>query len=498
MALLPAKSLAALTKTCRFFSASAVGPLCRLSNRPFSSVPKILSFIRFLRIGSADPRSPFIRELHFDETLVNWSAFCNRYGRSLSMGTDCLFELILKIVQQCRNLRTLHVMCWVDNWTLEAFSATITNLPLLTNLHVGFDNDSVSELGITAFRLSLKGLRKLSIERRLNQTYIGAALPPDPFLCIRRLAFAWDIKDTTLPAMLSHNFPNLQHLAINDHYCPIGSSIFSSGLTQRTAHMETIRARQKAAWVVHRKHCHNLLSLTAHQGCMLYMLAYPRPVPHVLFLENRGDYDDHAVRVTETSEAIRAAAPRLLNLHITLRERRVIDPVSGKEGRADPLMEELGTLRASRNLTHLVLIVDCRCVCNTMEEGIEHHENIMNGALRREVPGLSALSHILVVVEDVNEVYQNDKWLETWEDGCRHRLTLREHANETAALLANLSPTLRWVGVWARPYGIRAWEVRRGDAIGAADQDAHTAAALVEMAEDEAWAVVRSATMLNP
>ncbi|KAI0765952.1 hypothetical protein BD413DRAFT_161450 [Trametes elegans] len=128
MALLPLQSLAALMETFRFFSEAAVRPLCRLSNRPFTCVPQVLSFVQFLGIGSAAPRFLFIRELHFAQSVVYWHAFSNRHGRILAIGSCGLFDSILQILRQCRNLRTVHFMCWEPDWKLEALAATIATL----------------------------------------------------------------------------------------------------------------------------------------------------------------------------------------------------------------------------------------------------------------------------------------------------------------------------------------------------------------------------------
>ncbi|KAI0765951.1 hypothetical protein BD413DRAFT_161451 [Trametes elegans] len=192
----------------------------------------------------------------------------------------------------------------------------------------------------------------------------------------------------------------------------------------------------------------------------------------------------------ETSEAVRAAAPRHLSLHITSSPRYTSSIVTGTMRYLVPTVEGLGILRASPTLTHLVFTLDCKHVC--LGES-EQHDNILNDPFRRDVPGLT-LNHVLIVYPEIPPHFEHGNQRYRWITGCRHHLALREH------VLAELSPTLRWVDVRSRPYGLWAWEVRRGDAQTTPEQPGgpHRAeATLLEMPEDEAWPVVRAEKLVD-
>ncbi|KAI0765961.1 hypothetical protein BD413DRAFT_573604 [Trametes elegans] len=526
MKLLSTASLSALMQTCRSFSEAALESLCLRSKEPFTKVHEVLSFLLFLRDGSVAPRWPFIEDLCFSGKILHYLAQIDGQGNHRAITQEDLFATILEVLNRCRNLRSLRLQGWNLAWKVKPLSQTLSTLTSLRELHIMVTKHRMTPYRLTRLRMCVPHLRTLKLirgdveidttlvrhilsptalpleELELNFHLTEACLPPTPFLHMRRLTIRWgDICfKFTLPGMLCRSFPHLQHLQIDNDKCPAGQCAnapplnrYSMSASDARDHMEGIRAQYIAEWArASRDTIPALRSLSARHGCVLYAIAYPFPVPRVSFLQNAENIRGPILPVMETSTVVRDAAPRHLNLHITLRQLLGTYQPSPKP--TEPV-NALQALRASPNLTHLVLTVDCSHTCYTERDDDPH--GVIEDAFRRDVPAARALTHLLVTYGKIPP--PDERGEPKHAMACAHRRTLRTRAAETAALLAGSSPTLRWVGVWAWPYGIRAWEIRCGDALGgqgagSADRSAHV---LVEVPEDEAWAVVWAENMLE-
>lgn len=222
--------LFALIRACRSSNNIVVEALCDLSaSRSIATLDHLQSFERFLRIGSSSTRSPYIKVL---DISVPEAPPASR------ITPDAVFDILLRIIQQCSNLRRLTIDGWYfDETSTSIVYDTVSDLKKLEELSIPSwpqkDHQVFHQLAQLPLRrlsvwpeANLRGFRTTAlwqlqnlasslVELRLGSyswlLSITNPSPPD-FVAVRKLSIC--LNDELSLFRLVTLFPNITHLAL--------------------------------------------------------------------------------------------------------------------------------------------------------------------------------------------------------------------------------------------------------------------------------------------
>lgn len=367
MSFLPASSLAALMVTCRYFSEVALPQLCKLAWIPLYWEEDLLSFRRFLRIGSPAPRWPHIRKLDFrlewlasTKLLIQRNIEPTKQHRVRELG-ESLMDVLLHVLRACRNLEYLRIpelhLCHQRD--IDVMCLIISKLPVLTELRMALPSDVTvrmlrklakphlhtltfnhwrsddAEIPEVIQHLYSSSLRQSLVELCLPRFH-GCVLPPDViFPRVQRLTFGFPgPMPQSLPDVLRQSFPNLLHLRMTGvaTWFPCSTSCLGR------QNLEGLRERHEREWPSKPNAWPTLASLSCHRYTSeagLYGLAIPCHIPYLsIRVDDEGDIWERSntgVCASRSATLVTDVRPSCLELRMTISEWSFKTAASGDD-----------------------------------------------------------------------------------------------------------------------------------------------------------------------
>lgn len=384
MSFLSGSSLTALMMTCRYFSEVALLPLCKLAQLSFHDTPHLLSFRRFLCIGSSTPRWSFIRRLDFrfpwltSEPLLHRNMHFRTWHRDREYG-ESIMDVLLHILRACRNLEYLRIpdLDACDERDIEVLCQIVSMLPVLTELHMAlpqnlsarticklarpclltltFDDQAEDDVDIPEVIQHLFPLRQSLVELCLPR-FRGCILPPDVvFPCVQRLTIGFPgPTPQSLPDVLRQSFPNLLHLRMT------GSAAWHSSTSDiGRAQLESLREHHQQEWRSKPNAWPALASLSCNRYTSesgLYGLAIPCHVPYLsVRFDADGDDPDSALFASRSAALIADVRPSCLEIRMAILYSTF--KTIGSDTRAGTGFSEFSILHAPTSLSPLFRFV---------------------------------------------------------------------------------------------------------------------------------------------
>ncbi|KAI0807947.1 hypothetical protein C8Q74DRAFT_103156 [Fomes fomentarius] len=430
--------LFALIRTCRSSNNIVVEALCDLSaSRSIATLDHLQSFERFLRIGSSSTRSPYIKVLEISVPAAHPGS---------RITPDAVFDILLRIIQHCSNLRRLSI----DGWYFDETSTSIaydkvSELKKLEELSIpSWPQDDhrvfhqLAQLPLRRLAIwpeanlrgpdttalwQLQSLASSLVELRLGSYSWRSAIenprPPD-FVGVRKLSICLD--DELSLFTLATMFPNITHLALCER----------DGYYRSNDNGDTARMVSRYHWKEH-----NLLdawpdvqAIWAEDLSILYSLALPSPrkIPFVSIRDGwkRRRFDRFKIVLSE-------ANPTLLEMRVE-QERETAIVYNFFEAL------DTGCKTSIRKLAlHLEGVVGTDPAWSLTCELI--------GKLTQAVRKMTQVTHILVrLTRDPSGIVPDQK-------------ELNKIASYWGKYLTHSSPTLRWVAIDVEGYDLMSWHV---------------------------------------
>ncbi|TFK88711.1 hypothetical protein K466DRAFT_652504 [Polyporus arcularius HHB13444] len=478
MSLLHTPDLSALMRTCRYLLDTGLLALCaRIPQQVLKHGARVASFYEFLR-AHAGPlsRTYLITDLHF-----NLPFQASDYWDTPGDGQRAQHvDAFLGILRSCRNLRRLRIDGWFKDLPASLLLHTLaTSLLELEELSLAIPRRDVVDKDLRKLG-RLRRARKITIQAssftslHTLQPLAGALVELDRirireddtslrFRNVQTLG-VWTGRDAAWLERVSTTFPNVAVLLLRPR---IGSTVQHQCYDDEgRAEDDSLRDHNKLQW---RSTCANawpsLRAIWTHNLCGLYCLGVSRHIDAISVPLERPDVAHFLpVLLADTQ-------PGLLELRVDLLE-------------CGDQPDGLGLVTASTGsmVPRLTLSID------VIYHQYRCQEKALLETLARGLCNLS-LTHLLVR-------YRVGSSLLTAENATLVAAFAPEHAR----LLAQSSPTLRWVGMDICGLGLRCWEVSRSPSppssapSGATEKVPH-AVTLVQLSEQEGRRTMEAESM---